>query len=83
MKRISSVIMQHYQVLINIQVAHSKPMAAPMAASTPAAETSKVVRAPFFLVVLVEEELLPVLVDEPEAAPVSPAVSVGVAVVAG
>ena len=42
-------------------------MAAPMAASTPAAETSKVAKAPFDLVVLVGEELLPVF--EPEMVP--------------
>jgi len=79
MKRISSVIMQHYHVLINIQVAQSKPMAAPMAASTPAAETPKVVEAPFELEELVEEAALPLA--EPEAVPVWPAV--GVALVAG
>ena len=38
------------------------PMAAPMAASTPAAEISKVAKAPFALEVPVEEEPLPVLV---------------------
>lgn len=54
-----------------------------MAASTPAAEIPKVVGAPFDLVVLVEEAALPVAEPVPEAAPVRPAVSVGVAVVAG
>lgn len=71
------VIMQHRRVLVvNIQVAQSKPMAAPRAASTPAAETPKVVIASLEVEVLVEEEPLPVA--EPEAAPVS----VGVALVA-
>ena len=73
------VIMQHYHVLRNIQVAQSKPMAAPMAASTPAAETPKVVGVPFELEVLVEEAPLPVA--EPELAPVW--LAVGVALVAG
>jgi hypothetical protein len=75
------VIMQHSHVLINIQVPQSKPMAAPMAASTPAAEIPKVVGAPFDLV-LIEEAALPVAEPVPEPA-VRPAVSVGVAVVAG
>lgn len=77
------VIMQHSHVLINIQVPQSKPMAAPMAASTPAAEIPKVVGAPFDLVVLVEEAALPLAEPVPEPAAVRPVVSVGVAVVAG
>jgi len=59
---------------MNIRVAQSMPMAAPMAASTPAAEISKVAKAPFDLEELVEEELLPVL--EPEAVPLFAAVVV-------
>jgi len=72
------VIKQHCRVLVvNIQVAQSKPMAAPRAASTPAAETPKVEGSSLEVEVLVEEEPLPV------AEPVWPAVSVGVALVAG
>ena len=58
------------------------PMAAPTAASTPAAETSKVANAPFFdLVLLVLEAEAPLAVLEPEAAPAVEAEgsSVGVA----
>lgn len=63
---IVSLIMQLFPAFMNIRVTQSMPMTAPMAASTPAAETSKVAKAPFdFLAVLVEEELLPV--PEPEA----------------
>jgi hypothetical protein len=57
------------------------PMAAPMAASTPAAETSKVAKAPFALEEPVEEEPLPALVLV--APTITPVVSVGVAVDAG
>ena len=47
------------------------PTATPMTASTPAAETLKVAKAPFDLVVLVGEEPLPVFatVFEPEMVP--------------
>jgi hypothetical protein len=62
-----SFIMQLFHPLMSVQVAQSMPMAAPIAASTPATETSKAAKAPFDLdvEVLVEEEPLPVL--EPEA----------------
>jgi hypothetical protein len=66
---------QLFHAFMTIRVAQSMPMAAPMAASTPAAEISKAAKAPFdFLEVLVEDELLPVL--EPEAVPLFAAVVV-------
>jgi hypothetical protein len=64
---IVSLIMRLFRVFINIRIAQSMPMAAPMAASTPAAETSKFEKAPFDLEGLVEEAPLPVA--ELEAVP--------------
>jgi hypothetical protein len=65
---IVSLVMRLFRVFINIRVAQSMPMAAPMAASTPAAETSKFEKAPFdVLEELVEEAPLPVA--ELEAVP--------------
>jgi len=65
---IVSLITQLFHAFINIRVAQSMPMATPMAASTPAVETSKFAKAPFdFLAEPVEEVPLPVA--EPEAVP--------------
>jgi hypothetical protein len=77
--------MQVHHVFIIFRFAQSMPIAAPTAASTPAAETSKVPNAPFDLFVLDAEAPAPLAVLEPEPALAdgTDELSVGVAEAAG
>jgi hypothetical protein len=78
---IVSVVMQVHQALMSFTFTQSIPITAPTAASIPAAETSKVAKAPFDDFVLVAEAPLPLAVPEPEPEPDVEAegLSVGVA----
>ena len=71
--------MQVHHAFIIFTFAQSMPIAAPTAASTPAAETSKAANAPFGLLVLDAEPPLAVLEPETELAVEAEGSSTGVA----
>jgi hypothetical protein len=76
---IVSVVMQVHQPLMSFTFAQSMPITAPTAASIPAAQTSKVAKAPFDDFVLVAEAPLPLAVPEPEPDAEAEGLSEGVA----